>query len=156
MIRKFAVLGVACALACAPTFAAAQTYPQFPGPGGSYLPPAMTAVIGVDAVTRAPCLVGLTATCRLPTGGAANFTPTQVSVGAAATQIVAPRAGRQTVTVINTGSTAFYLGPSSSVAAASGVLIPAGVGVSITLAYSGALYAVTASGTATLSAYELY
>jgi hypothetical protein len=73
-----------------------------------------------------------------------------------ATQIVAARSGRQSLTVINTGSTAFYIGASSSVTAATGVLIPAGVGVSITLAYSGALYGVTASGTATLSVYELY
>jgi hypothetical protein len=156
MIRNLAALGAACALSCAPTFAAAQAYPQFPGPGGAYLPPGMTATVGVDAVTGAPCLVGLTATCRLPKVGAANFAPTQVVVAAAATQIVTARPGRQSVTVINTGSTAFYLGPSASVTAASGVLIPAGVGVSITLAYCGALYGVTASGTATLSVYELY
>ncbi len=156
MIRKLAALGAAWALACAPALSLAQTYPQFLGPGGGSTPPSMAAVVGVDAITGAPCLVGLTAPCRLPAGGAANFAPAQISVGAAATQIVAARAGRQTVTLINTGATAFYIGPSPSVAPATGVLIPAGVGVSITLAYCGALYGVTVSGTASVSAYELY
>jgi hypothetical protein len=156
MIRKLAALGAACALVCAPSFSLAQTSPQFPGPGGANQPPGMTAVVGIDAVTGAPCLVGLTAACRAPAIGAANFTPIQVSLSPAATQILASRLGRQTLTLINTGSTAFYIGPTSSVTPATGVLIPAGVGVSITLAYCGALYGVTASGTAAVSAYELY
>jgi len=156
MLHKLAALGAACALACAPTFSLAQTYPQFPGPGGADQPPGMTAVVGTDTLTSAPCLIGLTATCRAPAIGAANFTPVQVSLSPGATQIVASRSGRQTLTLINTGSTAFYIGPTSSVTPATGVLIPAGVGVSITLAYTGALYGVTASGTAAVSAYELY
>lgn len=156
MLHKLAALGAACALACTPTLTLAQTYPQFLGPGGGYTPPGMTVVVGVDALTAAPCLIGLTPTCRLPAVGAANFSPAQVALGATATQIVAARSVRQIVTVINTGSTAFYIGPSPSVSAATGVLIPAGVGVSITLAYCGPLYGVTASGTATVSVYELY
>jgi hypothetical protein len=116
----------------------------------------MTLVVGVDAATGAPCLIGLTSTCRQPVVGAANFAPAQISIGASATQIVAARAARMTVTVINTSSTAFYIGSSPSVTASTGVLIPAGVGVSITLAYTGALYGVTASGTAAVNAYELY
>jgi hypothetical protein len=156
MIRNLAALGAACALACAPALSLAQTYPRFLGPGGGYTPPGMSAMVGVDAATAAPCLVGLTPTCRLPAVGAANFSPAQIALGTAATQIVAARSARQVVTVINTGSTAFYIGPSPSVSASTGVLIPAGVGVSITLAYSGPLYGVTAGGTATVSAYELY
>lgn len=156
MSMKLAALGLACALACTPAIAVAQAYPQFQGPDGAHLPPGMTAVVGRDAITGAPCLVGLTTTCRWPVVGAANFTPAQISLGATAAQIVTARTGRQTVTLINTGSTAFYIGPLASVTPTSGVLIPAGVGVSITLPYSGALYGVTASGTATLNAYELY
>jgi len=156
MIRTLAAVTAACALACVPTFSLAQAYPQFEGPGGSAAPPGMTAVVGLDAVSGAPCLVGLTPSCRLPAQAAASFTPAQVSLSPTAAQIVAARAGRFSVTVINTGATAFYIGPTSSVAPANGVLIPAGVGVSITLAYAGALYGVTASGTAAISAYELY
>ena len=87
---------------------------------------------------------------------AANFAPSQVSVAATATLIVAARSGRLTITVTNMSTTAVYLGGTSGVTTGTGLLLPGTVGATITLAYSGALYGIVATGTENVNAYELY
>jgi hypothetical protein len=60
-------VGLSMALALLSAGAAqAGLYPSFPGPGGSYLPPGMQMVVGMDGST--PCLIGGGDTsCVLPT-----------------------------------------------------------------------------------------
>ena len=87
--------------------------------------------------------------------GTANFAPTQVSATTSATAIVAARPARRTLTLENTGTTPVYLG-GAGVTAATGFLLPGVAGASVTFSYAGALYAITASGTAAVAAYELY
>lgn len=84
-----------------------------------------------------------------------NFTPSQVSVGATATQIVAARTGRGLLTVTNSTATAIYLG-GSGVTTSSGQLLPGTIGASITIPYSGSLYGIVASGSATVTVFEIY
>ena len=85
--------------------------------------------------------------------GTANFAPAQVSVAATATPLVTARAARRSVTIYNTGTAAIYLG-GSGVTATSGFPIPSGG--TLTVAFAGALYAITASGTGAASLYEVF
>ena len=91
-------------------------------------------------------------------GGAAysNMTPAQVSVAATATQIVAARAGRGSVTIQNTTTTPVYIGSTNAVTTTTGILLPGTVGATITLPYSGAVYGIVGTGSATVTEYELY
>ena len=68
---------------------------------------------------------------------------------------MASRTGRRTVTVENTGTTPVYLG-GSGVTSTTGFLLPGVAGASLTMSFSGALYAVTASATAAVTFYETY
>ena len=70
MLKSLTRAVAALALSCCALAAAAQTYPSVPGPGGTKIAPAPTAVTGLDSVTSAPCIVGASTTCQLPvTGG---------------------------------------------------------------------------------------
>lgn len=81
----------------------------------------------------------------------------QVDVAITATQIVAARTGRNAITVTNkTGAQQVYVGPTSAVTAATGQLLPAGVGASITLPYTGALFGIAVSATQTVTVAETY
>ena len=84
-----------------------------------------------------------------------NIATGQGSVTTTAAQLVASRTGRRTVTVENTGTTPVYLG-GSGVTSTTGFLLPGVAGASLTMSFSGALYAVTASGTAAVTFYETY
>jgi hypothetical protein len=89
-------------------------------------------------------------------GAGSTWTSAQVSVGATAMSIVGARTGRLLIVVVNTSTTAVYLGPTSGVTTSTGTFLPGVVGASITLPYTGALYGITASGSATVSETELY
>ncbi len=88
----------------------------------------------------------------------ATFNPgNPVSVSTTATLVVAARTGRSSITIENEGTTPVYIGNSASVTpTTSRVLLPGSVGASITLNYTGAVYGITASGSQTVSEYELY
>lgn len=88
-------------------------------------------------------------------GGPGNLATAQVSVGTTAGLIAAGRTARQTVTVVNTSTTDIYIG-GSGVTTSSGLLLPGVKGASLTLAFTGALYGVVASGTATVTEAETY
>lgn len=88
-------------------------------------------------------------------GSPANFTPAQVSVATTATLIVAARTGRNLISIVNTTTTPIYLG-GSGVTTSTGQLLPGVVGASLTLPYTGALYGIVASGTATVTEAETY
>ena len=69
-VRPSITLALALALGLMARAAEAQTYPQVHGPGGSVVPPAPVALLGLDALSGAACLVGATATCQAPSTGA--------------------------------------------------------------------------------------
>ncbi|MHB8285784.1 MAG: hypothetical protein ACYDD1_14050 [Caulobacteraceae bacterium] len=84
--------------------------------------------------------------------GTSSFASGQGSVTTTAAQVVAARAARRSLTFYNTGTSTIYLG-ASGVTTSTG--FPLVAGASVTLNFSGALFAV---GTATVpvSFFELY
>lgn len=90
--------------------------------------------------------------------GTLNMATAQVSVTSAATQIVAAHTGRAFVMVVNDGSVNVFVGPTSAVTATTGMLIPPSttVPIPVSLAYQGALYGITATGSETVSVAELF
>lgn len=91
-------------------------------------------------------------------GAAATFTPAQVSVATSATLIAAARTvapARKLLIVVNTTTTAVYVG-GSGVTTSTGLLLPGVVGASLTVPYTGALYGIVASGSATVTEAETY
>jgi len=92
-----------------------------------------------------------------PVASSSTLATKQVDVATTATQIVAARTGRNAITVTNkTGSQQVYVGPTSAVTATTGQLLPAGVGASITLPYTGALFGIAVSATQTVTVAETY
>ena len=87
--------------------------------------------------------------------GSNGFATSQATATTTATQVLAARNGRNAVTIENTSATAVYLGP-AGVTAATGFLLPGTIGATVTLPVTAALYAVTATGTATLAFVETY
>ena len=88
--------------------------------------------------------------------GSRFLTPFQGAVTTAPTLLAQARPGRSSVTVVNGGSSPVEIGADTTVTAATGVVLPGAPGASITLPYTGAVYAVTATGTEAVSGYELY
>lgn len=86
---------------------------------------------------------------------AENIATGQTTVGATATLIAVARVGRYSITVENSGTTDLFVGD-AQVTAGTGVLLPGVVGASITLNFSGALFAIAGSGSQAVSFYELY
>ncbi len=83
--------------------------------------------------------------------GVDTITTGQVAVGTSATLIAAAAPGaRSSITITNTAATAVYLG-GSGVTTATGLLLPATIGASVTLNFSGALYGVVTTGSVTVS-----
>lgn len=91
------------------------------------------------------------------TAGAANISTATVNVVSTAggTLIAAARPGRRSVTVTNGGAIAVYLG-AAGVTTSSGTFLIGTAGAQVTLAYSGDLYGIAASGTELVSVAELY
>lgn len=75
---------------------------------------------------------------------------------AAALQIVPARAGRRSVTITNiTGTQPVYLG-ASGVTVSNGLFLAGTAGASVTLAYTGALFATSPTAAQTLSYVETF
>ena len=119
--------------------------------------PADAAYTGSNTATFIALLKAQLAVLQTPTAAAtaSNIAPAQGSVTTTAASLVAARAGRRSVTIENTGTTPVYIG-GSGVTSTTGFLLPGVAGASVTLNFSGAVYAVTASGTAAVTLYEIY
>lgn len=90
--------------------------------------------------------------------GAPSMANGQVSVTSTATQIVAARATRRSATLVNTGSEAVWVGV-ATVTTANGVKLAPDTGQgggSVTMAFTGVVQGITASGTVTVAYFEEY
>lgn len=89
-------------------------------------------------------------------GASSNYAPSQVSVAATATSLIAARSGgRNAVIITNMSTTPVFLG-GSGVTAATGGYLAGIVGAAKVLPYNGAIYGITATGTASVSVEEIY
>ena len=79
---------------------------------------------------------------------------TTTAASAVAARTGAPGTGRTGLTLYNTSAVPMYIGASSSVTASNGKLVPAYS--SITLPTQAAIFAITASGTASFDFVEFY
>ena len=111
----------------------------------------------VGASADAPHPAGYRPVQRGPAAppGAADLATGQGTATTTVSTIVASRAGRVSVTVVNNSTTAVILG-GPAVTTGTGVILPGVVGTSLTLSYSGAVGVITTAGSAALSFYELY
>jgi outer membrane receptor for ferric coprogen and ferric-rhodotorulic acid len=119
--------------------------------------PNAAPVIPTDPITGLPDPTG-SATAPLSVAGAAssNYAPSQVSVAATATSLIAARSGgRNAVVITNMSTTPVFLG-GSGVTAATGGYLAGVVGAAKVLPYNGAIYGITATGTASVSVEEIY
>lgn len=87
--------------------------------------------------------------------GAPAIAVNQITVAATSTLIVAARTNRNTVTVVNSGATDVFIGP-TGVTITTGVLLPGTKGASLTLHATSALYGIAATGTQVVSFLETY
>lgn len=87
--------------------------------------------------------------------GGASIASGQVSVGTSATQIVAARAMRKEVVIVNTSTTIVYLG-ASGVTTGTGLYLAGVAGQLIKLRTAAAVYGIVATGTETVSFMEEY
>jgi len=126
-----AALALACAFA-GPALAQSQASP-YRGPSGSQIPAS-----GVQTI------------------GSPSFAPAQISVGTSPTLIVGATVGRGWLCLTNTSATVVYLG-GPAVTTSTGHALGAGAaGAAGCIPYTGALYGVVASGTATVTEAEIY
>ena len=107
--------------------------------------------------TTAQAVQGITGGVPIPTLGAqpTAIATGQVSCGTTAAQIVAARAGRRNVILIQEGTTLVRIG-AAGVTTATGVPLPGIAYSALTLDGGAALYCVTASGTQLVSFVEAY
>ena len=87
--------------------------------------------------------------------GSGNIATGQVSVSNSPTQIVAARANRASVTIVNEGTTDIYIG-GSSVTTSTGVLLVGIKGAAIRMDTTVEVYGITSSGSQTVSYEEEY
>lgn len=85
-------------------------------------------------------------------GGGAGFTDTEVTVGVTATLILAANANR-TSAIIRAGAAGVFLGGAGMSAGTAG-LETIGAGQSLTIAHTGAVYAIRSSGSSPVAVYE--
>jgi len=102
----------------------------------------------IPATTSSPLTTGSV--------GAPNMAVAQVNVGVSATQVVAARSTRQSVTITNTNTVAVYCGPTSAVTTSNGFWIPGVTGQTQVFTTTGAVWCVTGSGTELVSVAETY
>jgi len=88
--------------------------------------------------------------------GAPNFATGQGTATPDAGTIVAARATRRALLVINTGAVDMYLGAGTAVAATTGLLLTGTEGAAVSMTVTGAVYGITASGSAVYSYAEIY
>lgn len=131
--------------------------------------PAFAATPSFNIANAIPAGANVIGSVNLALGGAAistsnpvattesyaNIATGQISVANSATQIVAARAGRKEVTIANHGTTAVYIG-GSAVTSATGLFLAGVQGQGITITGAAAVYAITASGSQTVSFLEVY
>lgn len=80
----------------------------------------------------------------------------QVTVTTSATPIVASRAGRSSVVIINvTGTSSVFVGP-SGVTTSNGQVIPGALGAGVSIDGSAAIFGIVSSGTQVVSYMEIY
>ena len=84
-----------------------------------------------------------------------NIATGQVAPTTSATLIANARTGRQSIAIVQNGTTPVYLG-TSGVTSSTGILLTGTLGAAISLDYQGAIYAITASGTGSISFVETY
>jgi hypothetical protein len=114
-------------------------------------------VLALPALPAGSNTVGNVGVNNNPVGSGALAT-SQASIGTAAAQIVAARAGvagtgRIAVTLVNAGSATVYFG-ASGVTTTTGMPLPAGA--SATLDTQAAIYGIAASGTQTIGVMETF
>lgn len=102
----------------------------------------------IPATTSSPLTTGSV--------GAPNMAVSQVNVGVSATQVVAARSTRQSVTITNTNTVAVYCGPTNAVTTSNGFWIPGVIGQTQVFSTTGAVWCVTGSGTELVSVAETY
>ena len=115
------------------------------------------SVASLPALAAGSNTVGNVGVNNNPVGSAA-FAASQASIGTAAAQIVAARAGvagtgRIAVTLVNAGSATVYFG-ASGVTTATGMPLPAGA--SATVNTQAAIYGIAAGGTQTIGVMETF
>lgn len=150
-------LGIAiAALAIVAVPASAQTTGAITSRDNTPQVPASTTVTSTDGNNRTLSVPVMAAvgTNQPPLRGAGTLATVQVSVGTTATQVVAARTGRHSVTISVGAANACYYG-NAGVTATTGFAIQPVAGASRTLPYSGALFMVC-SATTTISADEIY
>ena len=88
--------------------------------------------------------------------GAANFATGQGTATADMGTIVAARATRRALVVVNGGAVDMYLGAGTAVTATTGLLLTGTEGAAVSMKVTGAVYGITASGSAVYSYAETY
>lgn len=121
---------------------------------GSALPAVAELVAGSDGANARALLTDASGRLQV-TQSPSSLAAAQVSVGAAATQLAAVRAGRTAITIINHGTTDVFIG-GSGVTAATGVLLAGAKGQALVLDGAAAVYAIVASGSQTVSVAETF
>jgi hypothetical protein len=79
----------------------------------------------------------------------------QATVGTTATQIVAARAGRGSVRIVNHGTTDVFIG-AAGVTTTTGTLLQGVIGYSVTIDGGAAVFGIVATGTQVVSALEAF
>ena len=87
--------------------------------------------------------------------GEPSLATAQVSVTTTAATLVAARAGRRSLLIVNHGTTDVYLGP-ATVTTASGLLLPGVKGASVSIPTTGLIQAIVGAGTQTVSYIEVF
>lgn len=121
-------------------------------------------ITGADGNTRAGVaeavtLVDSSGNPAVTGSGTSNVATSQAASSvspAAATQIVAARSGRASVTITNiTGTQPTYLGP-SGVTTATGLFLAGAAGASVTISTAAAIFGTSPTAAQTLSVLESY
>ena len=133
-----------------------QPVPQpvvIPGPGTIWVRAIQS---GGASIQVTPAQGGATNPLSVAGAASSNYAPSQVSVAATATSLIAARSGgRNAVIITNMSTTPVFLG-GSGVTAATGGYLAGIVGAAKVLPYNGAIYGITATGTASVSVEEIY
>lgn len=113
-------------------------------------------MVNCDTAGNALLLVGTSASPNVSTTqGNGTIASAQVSVATTATQLVAARATRQAVTIVNHGTTDVLIGL-SGVTTSTGLLLAGVKGQTITIYTTAAVYGIVGTGTQTVSVLEAY
>ena len=118
--------------------------------------PLFVSTINSGAVQAVAVYTPANAPLSVAGAASSNYAPSQVSVAATATSLIAARSGgRNAVIITNMSTTPVFLG-GSGVTAATGGYLAGIVGAAKVLPYNGAIYGITATGTASVSVEEIY